>query len=112
MVGAAAAAAQASGAMEVRQLLPVIRVATAATAVATGSHTSDEPGNWLLVFDNSYSILRSKTVFYRIVCGKAAPAAAAVRRPRQRPGCRPFRPALTAASFGFFRAWFIVTAGQ
>lgn len=30
-----------------------------------GSHTKAEKGNWLLVFDNSYSILRSKTVYYR-----------------------------------------------
>lgn len=54
--------------MDVRQILPVMRCA-ADTVIVTGSHTSEEKGNWLLVFDNSYSILRSKTVYYRIICG-------------------------------------------
>jgi hypothetical protein len=31
-----------------------------------GSITTDQPGTWVMVFDNSYSIFRSKTVYYAI----------------------------------------------
>ena len=31
----------------------------------SGSHVNPVPGNWLLVFDNSFSILRSKKVSYK-----------------------------------------------
>ncbi len=53
-----------------RQVLPVMRFPLSSETVVTGSHVTDEAGNWLLVFDNSYSVLRSKTVFFRILCSK------------------------------------------
>eukprot|EP00039_Didymoeca_costata_P026698 m.16438 g.16438 ORF g.16438 m.16438 type:complete len:331 (+) comp5699_c0_seq2:241-1233(+) len=35
------------------------------TELLIGSHSYPKPGNWLLLFDNSFSILRSKTVYYK-----------------------------------------------
>lgn len=47
-------------------ILPIMRV-TAQSQVIEGSHEAHCEGSWLLKFDNSYSYLRSKTVFYRIL---------------------------------------------
>lgn len=47
-------------------ILPVMRV-NANSQVVEGRHETSSDGAWLLKFDNSYSYLRSKTIFYRIL---------------------------------------------
>ena len=47
-------------------ILPVMRV-NAQNQVIEGRHETQHDGAWLLKFDNSYSYLRSKTVYYRIL---------------------------------------------
>jgi golgi resident protein GCP60 len=51
------------GDVKVETLLPVDRKASH-QELCSGSHVNPVPGNWLLVFDNSYSILRSKQIYY------------------------------------------------
>eukprot|EP00116_Pleurobrachia_bachei_P001092 sb/3461354/ len=46
-------------------ILPILR-RSSHEKVITGSHAYPRPGTYLLMFDNSYSLLRSKTVFYRV----------------------------------------------
>ena len=58
--------AGAGGTAEVaRSMLPVVRC-DAAQKIITGSHVSDTAGAWLLLFDNSYSYFRSKTIYYHV----------------------------------------------
>ena len=56
--------AEGDGEPVVEALIPVERKESH-EQLCFGSHTKAEKGNWLLVFDNGYSILRSKTVYYR-----------------------------------------------
>eukprot|EP00048_Salpingoeca_helianthica_P002385 m.56883 g.56883 ORF g.56883 m.56883 type:complete len:420 (-) comp12067_c0_seq3:184-1443(-) len=57
---------EADGTMVLQPILPIMRV-QASTTVAEGRHESTWEGAWLLKFDNSYSMLRSKTVYYRVL---------------------------------------------
>lgn len=56
--------AEGGGEPVIEPLIPVERKESH-EQLCFGSHTKAEKGNWLLVFDNGYSILRSKTVYYR-----------------------------------------------
>jgi hypothetical protein len=57
---------EADGTVVLQPILPVMRV-QAHTQVVEGRHESTWDGAWLLKFDNSYSMLRSKAVFYRVL---------------------------------------------
>ena len=46
-------------------ILPILR-RSSQEKVITGSHAYPRAGTYLLLFDNSYSLLRSKTVYYRV----------------------------------------------
>ena len=46
-------------------ILPILR-RSSHEKVITGSHSYPRSGTYLLFFDNSYSLLRSKTVYYRV----------------------------------------------
>lgn len=46
-------------------ILPILR-RSSHEKVITGSHSYPHSGTYLLFFDNSYSLLRSKTVYYRV----------------------------------------------
>eukprot|EP01136_Pigoraptor_vietnamica_P024227 Opistho-1_new@77071 len=52
-------------------ILPCLRVESH-SSVISGSHTSHKRGVYLLKFDNAYSMMRSKTVYYRVF-SRAAP---------------------------------------
>lgn len=52
-----------SGEKVVKNLIPIAR-SPANEVVATGENVHGETGHWLLVFDNSYSIVRGKNVWY------------------------------------------------
>ena len=46
-------------------ILPILR-RSSHEKVITGSHAFPRGGTYLLMFDNSFSLLRSKTVYYRV----------------------------------------------
>lgn len=48
-----------------KTVLPIMRI-QADTAVSIGNHTEPAPGQWVVIFDNSYSYVRSKTVFFTV----------------------------------------------
>lgn len=50
---------------EVDEVLPVLR-RNSQEEVIVGSHLYPGQGVYLLKFDNSYSLLRSKTLYYRV----------------------------------------------
>lgn len=57
---------EADGTTVLQPILPIMRVQSHAT-VAEGRHECTWDGAWLLKFDNSYSMVRSKTVYYRVL---------------------------------------------
>lgn len=64
-VPAAGETSTSPGELETRAILPVVRC-DVAQQVLMGSHTCDATGSWLLLFDNSYSYFRSKTIYYHV----------------------------------------------
>lgn len=48
-----------------KTILPIMRIA-ADQNVSKGTHCEPTAGNWVLVFDNSYSYMRSKTIYLTI----------------------------------------------
>lgn len=48
-----------------QELLPIVR-RECSEDVITGTHTFSAPGTYLFKFDNTYSMFRSKKVFYRV----------------------------------------------
>jgi acyl-CoA-binding protein len=50
---------------ELKTLLAVNRI-MADEAVSIGNHIEPNPGNWVLSFDNSYSYMRAKTVYFTV----------------------------------------------
>lgn len=55
---------------EVTPILPIMRVRSH-QEIVKGTHVADGAGCWLLKFDNSYSYMRSKPLFYDVTCAKA-----------------------------------------
>ena len=53
------------GVIKKEPILPILR-RSSQEKVITGSHAYPRTGSYLLLFDNSYSLLRSKTVYYRV----------------------------------------------
>ena len=48
-----------------QELLPIVR-RECSEDVITGTHTFSAPGTYMFKFDNTYSMFRSKKVFYRV----------------------------------------------
>ena len=57
--------AQGAAKEEEQELLPIVR-RECSEDVITGSHSFSAPGTYLFKFDNTYSMFRSKKVFYRV----------------------------------------------
>ncbi|KNC86562.1 hypothetical protein SARC_01285 [Sphaeroforma arctica JP610] len=52
---------------QVHHILPAFRhEPIEGRRVTKGSHTAEKPGTYLLKFDNSYSVWRTKTIYYRL----------------------------------------------